>query len=50
MSGQTMLARLRDTRETTVLHVTHNRAEAARLADLVFRLEDGKVEEMQAVR
>jgi len=27
----------------TVLHVTHNKSETERLADLVFRLEDGKV-------
>ncbi len=38
-----MLARLRDTREVTVLHVTHNRTEAERLADVVFRLEAGAV-------
>jgi ABC-type sugar transport system ATPase subunit len=38
-----VLARLRDAREVTVLHVTHNRTEADRLADLVFRLEDGLV-------
>jgi ABC-type sugar transport system ATPase subunit len=39
----TVLARLRDAREVTVLHVTHNRAEAARLADVVFQLEEGAV-------
>ena len=38
-----VLARLRDAREVTVLHVTHNRAEADRLADAVFRLENGSV-------
>ena len=38
-----VLARLRDTREVTVLHVTHNRSEAERLADVVFRLEAGRV-------
>jgi len=27
----------------TVLHVTHNKSETERLADLVFRFEDGKV-------
>ena len=27
----------------TVLHVTHNKSETERLADLVFRLEDGKI-------
>lgn len=39
----TVLARLRDRREVTVLHVTHNRSEANRLADVVFRLDSGKV-------
>jgi ABC-type sugar transport system ATPase subunit len=36
-------------RETavTVLHITHNRSEAARLADFLFRLEDGRVREEQ---
>lgn len=38
-----VLARLRDAREVTVLHVTHNRSEAARLADLVFRFDAGAV-------
>jgi molybdate/tungstate transport system ATP-binding protein len=38
-----LLARLRDTREVTVLHVTHNRGEADRLGEIVFRLEDGVV-------
>ena len=36
-------------RETavTVLHITHQRSEAARLADVLFRLEDGRVREVQ---
>ena len=38
-----LLTRLRDTREVTVLHVTHNRSEADRLGEIVFRLEEGKV-------
>jgi len=38
-----LLARLRDSREVTVLHVTHNRSEADRLGEIVFRLEDGIV-------
>jgi len=38
-----LLGRLRELREVTVLHVTHNRGEADRLGDLVFRLEDGAV-------
>ena len=40
-----LLARLRGTREVTVLHVTHNRSEADRLGEIVFRLEDGTVRE-----
>lgn len=43
-----VLVRLRDARAVTVLHVTHNRTEAGRLADVVFRLEDGKAEEFAA--
>lgn len=38
-----LLNRVRETREVAVLHVTHNRTEADRLGDLVFRLEDGAV-------
>ena len=38
-----LLARLRDARDVTVLHVTHSRGEAARLGDLVFRLDGGRV-------
>ena len=38
-----VLGRLRDSREVTVLHVTHNRSEAERLGDLVFRLDEGIV-------
>ncbi|MBY0512329.1 MAG: ABC transporter ATP-binding protein [Gemmataceae bacterium] len=34
-----VLVRVRDTRTVTVLHVTHNRSEADRLADLLFRLD-----------
>ncbi len=36
-------------RETavTVLHITHNRSEAARLADILLRLEDGRIREEQ---
>jgi ABC-type sugar transport system ATPase subunit len=34
---------LRKTGDVTVLHVTHNRAEADRLADVRFRIEDGRV-------
>jgi ABC-type sulfate/molybdate transport systems ATPase subunit len=28
---------------TTTLHVTHNRDEAERLADYLFRIEDGQI-------
>jgi ABC-type sugar transport system ATPase subunit len=42
-----VLARLRDARTVTVLHVTHNRAEVARLADLVFQLENGAVKAVE---
>lgn len=38
------LLRLKDRREATVLHVTHNRSEAGRLADRVFRLNEGRME------
>ncbi len=38
-----VLLRLRDSRAVTVLHVTHSRTEAERLADTVFHLEDGTV-------
>lgn len=40
-----LLQGLRKAGEVTVLHVTHNRSEAARLADVRFRLEDGRVSE-----
>ncbi|MBX9622920.1 MAG: ATP-binding cassette domain-containing protein [Gemmataceae bacterium] len=38
-----LLLRVRAARDVTVLHVTHSRAEAARLGDLVFRLEGGAI-------
>ena len=38
------LRRLRNSREVTVLHITHSRSEAGQLADLVFRLEDGAIQ------
>ena len=38
-----LLVRVRESREVTVLHITHNRTEADRLGELVFRLEDGAV-------
>jgi len=38
-----LLCRLREGRLVTVLHITHSRAEADRLGDLVFHLEDGAI-------
>jgi ABC-type sugar transport system ATPase subunit len=38
-----VLNRVRASGEVTVLHVTHNRSEADRLGDLVFRLDAGAV-------
>lgn len=41
-----LLGRLRESREVTVLHVTHNRAEADQLGHLVFRLDEGNVRQV----
>lgn len=38
-----LLAALRAEHATTVLHVTHNRAEAELLGDFILRFEDGRV-------
>ena len=38
-----VLNRVRQSREVTVLHVTHNRSEAERLGDLVLKLEAGSI-------
>lgn len=38
-----LLGSVRDHTGVTILHVTHNAADAERLADLVLRLENGKV-------
>ncbi len=38
-----LLLQLRETRQTTVLHITHNRAEAEALADIWFHLEQGSL-------
>ena len=40
-----LLLRLRETREVTVVHVTHSRSEADRLGNLIFRLENGMLRE-----
>ncbi len=39
-----LLKRVREQTNVTVLHVTHSRAEAEELADCVFRIEAGKLE------
>lgn len=38
-----LLKQLPATQQTTVLHVTHSRAEAERLADVVFRMDRGRI-------
>jgi len=38
-----LLARIKDQLKVTVLHVTHDRNEAERLADVMFRLEEGRM-------
>jgi len=45
-----LLSRMKQSRDATVLHVTHNRSEAERLGDIVFRLEDGRVSPAQPDR
>jgi ABC-type sugar transport system ATPase subunit len=40
-----LLRRVQREHAITALHITHSRAEAAQLADVVFRLEDGRVSE-----
>jgi molybdate/tungstate transport system ATP-binding protein len=40
-----LLIRFRDKRQVTALHITHSRAEAERIGDLVFRLEKGIIQE-----
>jgi ABC-type sugar transport system ATPase subunit len=42
-----LLRDLRQNAAVTVLHVTHSRPEAEQLADVLFRLEDGSVREVQ---
>ncbi len=41
-----LLARVREHSNATILHVTHSKSEASRLADIAFLLADGKVERM----
>lgn len=43
-----LLKEVQRTLSITVLHITHNRQEAAQLADRLFRIENGAVEEMRA--
>ncbi len=40
-----LLRRIQREHGLTALHITHSRAEAAQLADVLFRLEGGRVEE-----
>jgi ABC-type sugar transport system ATPase subunit len=40
-----LLKRVQREHAVTALHITHSRAEAAQLADVVFRLENGRVTE-----
>jgi len=42
-----LLKRLSAREGSTVLHVTHSRTEAERLADVTFRLEDGAISEFK---
>jgi ABC-type sugar transport system ATPase subunit len=43
-----LLRRIQREHGITALHITHSRAEAAQLADLVFRLADGQITETSA--
>ena len=43
-----LLKRIQREHAITVLHITHSRAEAAALADIVFRLSDGRICEVPA--
>jgi molybdate/tungstate transport system ATP-binding protein len=43
-----LLNQLRQTRQVTVLHVTHSSSEAEQLADVIFRLNQGKLVGEQA--
>jgi molybdate/tungstate transport system ATP-binding protein len=42
-----LLLSVRRQTESTVLHVTHNRSEAQRLADRLFELQDGRIVEIE---
>jgi ABC-type molybdate transport system ATPase subunit len=39
-----LLEQVQESTNVTILHVTHNRDEAERLADRIFLLRNGKVE------
>jgi molybdate/tungstate transport system ATP-binding protein len=43
-----LLKRIQREHEVTVLHITHHRREAAQLADVLFRMEAGRVTELDA--
>ena len=40
-----LLRQIRSQTGVTILHITHNRSEAERLADRIFRLKEGRVEQ-----
>jgi ABC-type sugar transport system ATPase subunit len=40
-----LLKRVQREHGVTALHITHSRAEAAQLADVIFRLDDGRVQQ-----
>ena len=44
-----LLENVRRQTQVTTLHVTHNRNEATRMADCLFRIEDGKIVSMSSV-
>lgn len=46
----TLLKRIQRELGVTALHITHSRSEAARLADVLFRLDDGRVQEAPLLR
>ncbi|HLX60589.1 MAG TPA: ATP-binding cassette domain-containing protein [Planctomycetota bacterium] len=42
-----LLERVREHSKATILHVTHSKSEAARLADVIYSLNEGKIERIQ---
>jgi ABC-type sugar transport system ATPase subunit len=45
-----LLRRVQREHGVTVLHITHSRAEAHRVADVLFQLKDGRITEMPLLR